>query len=137
MSPMMIGRARRHIRRLLRHTYTRVPKVAQDVVAALDEYGVPTAPASAAAAVPNVRCLYEDNAGTLMRTDHGVELVTTPVLYVAYDDPLRSGDEVRDIIDPRERRMFVVRAIAELPTHEASGGPQVYQTMRLREIVMP
>jgi hypothetical protein len=146
MSPITL--ARRRVLHLLRHTYVRVA-----TIDALDDSPPAASPAEDAYGDPLMvqgdpepprKCLYDHQSSdeylprndAYLRTDHGTLEVYGPMLYVAHDDPLKPGDEVRNVTDA-EGRVYVLSAQVEMDSSASSSGPAAYRAFRLREVKFP
>jgi hypothetical protein len=107
-----------------------------DEAAGLDVYNDPVM--TYGNPVMNQPCLFHIGAPTdaMDRTDHGTLTVSRPTLFVLYSDPLRVGDEVRQVRDT-EGYIYVDRAIVEDKSEAAPGGARVYQAFGLRQIQSP
>lgn len=136
----MMGRVRKRIAKLLRHTYTRVAHIdtldsASPQSPSTDEYGEPIM--TFAPPVTGIPCLLDDSLGNLQRSSYGAIEISQFLMYVAHDDPLNDGDEIRDLADPREGLVYVKSAVVEADENAAAGGRRAFRIFRLREVSLP
>lgn len=127
----LIGLARRRISGMLRHTYTRVPRID---TGGTDAYYEPIM--GDGAPVTGQKCLWDDTMSTLVMQGTGNLEMSQDAMYVLWNDPIQVGDQVQNIT-LTDGTVAVLTANVEGVEVGSSGGAAAYRAVRLRDIDFP
>lgn len=120
-------RVRRVVNSFLIHRYTRVPMSGgtEDTWKDIDE--VP------GTGVTGQKCQYSVK-DTYVKTDEGTIVVKTPTLTVLWNDPVSTGDLVKDVVTRGGQVLLVGPAVVETVDPVAELGESVEKILTLRVV---
>ena len=79
-----------------------------------------------------IPCLWVDAGDPILRTGQGVLTLDKPVIFVAFDDPIKTGDQFRDVIDAEGNVRFSGPGVVEATTYYGPPGASVMQIVNIR-----